>query len=88
MDLSCSGMPGCEAREVEVSLHVVTLRMLGKSDGGSAFEQFEPTSPKARSSGDPLIELLAYLLELDFRCHPAATLDDTTDSALTPTPSR
>jgi len=40
MDLSCSGMHACEAREVEVSLPVMTLRMLGKSDGGSAFEQF------------------------------------------------
>jgi hypothetical protein len=34
---------------------------VGKSDGGSAFKQFSPTS-LVRSSGDPLIELLAFFV--------------------------
>jgi hypothetical protein len=33
---------------------------LGKSDGGSAFDQFLAGIAKVRSLGDPLIKLLAF----------------------------
>ena len=48
-----------------------------KSDGGSAFDKFSAgTSPKARSSGDPLIELLAFF---SFRIPNLESSNETTD---------
>ena len=35
-----------------------------KSDGGSAFDQFQPGIAEVRSSGDPLIEFLTFFFFL------------------------
>lgn len=48
------------SHELAFRVHLRLLRVLGQSDGGSAFDQFQPGIAKVRSSGDPLIELLAF----------------------------
>jgi len=46
--------------KLEHGLLVRKLRMLGKSDGGSAFKKFQPGYRQIRGSGDPLIEPLIF----------------------------
>jgi len=56
----CINKKGQAPTKLEHRLLIRKVRMLGKSDGGSAFEKFQPGYRRIRGSGDPLIEPLIF----------------------------